>query len=166
MKKIGIVFLTLLMVTSTMNAEVEFAYEAGAEVVSAYLWRGQYNGGLSLQPNVSIGFEGEKTSLSVGAWGNIGASDWKFVSKLPKTDDYNPNTYFVPELDIYVMFNIYGLVQAQCRSSRSAKTISIAQIKIMVFGCTIVRTECRQNVKIEPVNIEFCCFYIKVIKLL
>ena len=111
MKKIKLlVALVALCMATQIHAGVEFAYEAGAEVVSAYLWRGQYNGGLSLQPNLSIGYEGEHTSLSIGAWGSIGASDWKFVSKLPKTDDYNPNTYFVPELDLSIMFSFYGVM--------------------------------------------------------
>lgn len=87
-------------------AQVEFAWSVGAELTSAYLWRGQYNGGLSFQPDLSIGFEGEHTSLSVGAWGNVGVSDWKFSK-----GNTNPalDTYFNPELDLYLNFGFYGV---------------------------------------------------------
>ena len=86
--------MALLLVAPQMKA-VEFAYEAGAEVVSAYLWRGLYNGGLSLQPDLEIGYDGEHSSLRVGVWGSVGASDWKFVKNLPTLlDGSNPNTGF------------------------------------------------------------------------
>lgn len=92
----------------TANAEVEFAYEAGAELVSSYLWRGQNNGGLSFQPSVTVGYEGAHTALSLNAWASVGASDWKFKKGLEETEDGNPNTYFVPELDLNLTFAFYG----------------------------------------------------------
>lgn len=101
--------LVAMFVTPELQA-VEFAYEAGAEVVSAYLWRGQYNGGLSLQPDLEIGYDGDLSSLRFGVWGSVGASDWKFQKGLPETEDGNPNTYFVPELDVVLNFNVAGLM--------------------------------------------------------
>lgn len=97
--KRNLLLLAILGITLTAHAKVEFAYEAGAELVSAYIWRGQYDGGLSFQPNVTIGFEGEHTSLQIGAWGSIGASDWCFRSS---------ETYFVPEVDLTASFSCYG----------------------------------------------------------
>jgi len=97
---------------------VQFSYEAGAELVSSYLWRGQYNGGLSLQPTVSIGYEGQNTSLSAGAWASVGASDWCFRKGQPyytfvnddgdEEYDGTPNTYFIPELDLFANFSFFG----------------------------------------------------------
>lgn len=91
-----------------------FGYDAGADVVSAYLWRGQYNGGLSFQPTLDLGWDSEHTSFRFGAWGNVGASDWMF-RQLDMPDENieaiygcNPNTYFVPELDIYGTINLWG----------------------------------------------------------
>lgn len=110
MKKIYLLVVLALSVM-TVKAEgpsVEFAYDAGAELVSAYLWRGQYNGGLSFQPDVEVGYDGEHTSLRVGAWASLGATDWKFQTGLDKEDEYNPNTYFLPELDVMANFNFYG----------------------------------------------------------
>lgn len=98
-----------LLLCPSAYAEVEFSYTAGAELVSAYLWRGQYNGGLSFQPDLEVGYEGEHTSLSVGAWGSIGATDWKFQKGLEQTEDGNPNTYFMPELDVMATFTFYGV---------------------------------------------------------
>lgn len=111
MKKTFTVFMVLaaMFVTPELKA-VEFAYDAGAELVSAYLWRGQYNGGLSIQPDVEIGYDGDHTSLRFGVWGSFGASDWKFVKGLPETEDGNPNTYFVPEIDVMLNFNVEGLM--------------------------------------------------------
>lgn len=86
-----------------------FAYDAGAEVVSTYLWRGQYNGGLSFQPDLAVGWDSDHTSFRFGTWWSLGASDWQFRRGSGKTDDYNPNTYFIPELDIYANLNVWGV---------------------------------------------------------
>ena len=42
----------------TKEKESAFFYEVGADVVSAYLWRGQNLGGLSIQPSVTLGWNG------------------------------------------------------------------------------------------------------------
>lgn len=97
-----------VMAQETSEPRVTFAYDAGAEIVSAYLWRGQYNGGLSFQPDVEIGYDGQHTSLRVGAWASLGATDWKFQKGLEKEDGYNPNTYFLPELDVIANFTFFG----------------------------------------------------------
>ena len=106
-----ILFVALLATVFTSRIQaIEFAYDAGAEAVSAYIWRGQYNGGLSLQPDLAVGFDGDHSSLRVGAWGSIGASDWKFVKgKAIDADGSDPNTRFIPELDIYITANIWGV---------------------------------------------------------
>lgn len=99
----------LLVAAVAAKAEVEFAYEAGAEVVSAYIWRGQYNGGLSFQPDLEIGYDGEHTALRFGVWGNVGASDWGFRKGLPLNEDgTDPNTRFMPEVDLMLNFSFFG----------------------------------------------------------
>lgn len=113
MKKIFTLFIAVMAVAMSAKADDGFAYEAGAEVVSAYVWRGQYNGGLSFQPTASIGFNAldEKIQFRIGAWGSIGASDWKFQKGLPNPDSEgnNPNTYFVPEVDLTASLQLWGL---------------------------------------------------------
>lgn len=104
--------MALLAGAMTASADVKFAYEAGAELVSTYLWRGQYNGGLSFQPDLEVGYDGEVTAFRVGAWGSVGASDWKFRNKKDysgdETEFENPNTFFIPELDLFANFSFYG----------------------------------------------------------
>jgi len=107
--KRALIILSILSIGIAVKAEVKFAYEAGAEVVSAYLWRGMYNGGLSFQPNVSVGFDHKDVQFQFGVWGNVGASDWKFTKGLEQEEGYNPNTYFVPEVDIVCSLRSHGV---------------------------------------------------------
>lgn len=100
--------MVLLVAAVAAKAQVELAYEAGAEVVSAYIWRGQYNGGLSFQPDLEIGYDGEFTALRFGVWGNIGASDWGFRKGLEENENGDPNTRFMPEVDLMLNFTFFG----------------------------------------------------------
>ena len=110
MKKFTLLCAAMVAAVMTAKAEVEFAYDAGAEIVSAYIWRGQYNGGLSFQPDAEVGFNAMDDAIEfrAGVWANIGASDWGFRKNLPYVDDYNPNTYFVPEVDFMAHVTAYG----------------------------------------------------------
>ena len=109
MKKITVLVAAVMAVVLSAQAQVEFAYEAGAEVVTAYIWRGMYNGGLSFQPEGLVGFDALDGDLEfrAGVWANIGASDWKF--KKGGTDlPGDCNTYFVPEVDFIASVSAYG----------------------------------------------------------
>ena len=100
-----------MAVVFSAKAEVEFAYDAGAELVSAYIWRGQYNGGLSFQPDLEVGFDAldEAVQFRAGVWANLGASDWKFKKNgLAIPDAYDPNTRFMPEVDFMAHVTAYG----------------------------------------------------------
>ena len=112
MKKRSVILLALVaMCVCPKLQAVEFAYDAGAEIVSSYMWRGQYNGGLSFQPDVELGFDAldGMFQFRAGAWASLGASDWKFQKGLAENENGNPNTYFVPELDLLVNFTMGGL---------------------------------------------------------
>ncbi len=104
MMKKGLFIIGLLLATVAANA-VEFAYEAGAEVVSAYLWRGQYNGGLSFQPDLEVGFDGKHKSFRAGVWASIGASDWMFKKDKGDGEEF---TRFMPELDLMLSYTMWG----------------------------------------------------------
>ena len=110
MKKVLVFCTALMAVVFSAKAEVEFAYEAGAELVSAYIWRGMYNGGLSFQPEGLVGFNAldEAVQFRAGVWASVGASDWKFKKGEIATDDYNPNTYFMPEVDFIASLSAFG----------------------------------------------------------
>ena len=105
-KRVLVLVAAFMAVVASAKAEVAFAYEAGAEIVSAYIWRGQYNGGLSFQPEVLIGFDSEHTAFRIGAWSSLGASDWTFRKD---QGDGTAFTRFMPELDIIGSFSLYGL---------------------------------------------------------
>lgn len=111
MKKIVVLVAAMTAAVFSAKAEVEFAYEAGAELVSAYIWRGMYNGGLSFQPEGLVGFNAldEAVQFRAGVWASVGASDWKFKKDgIGIEDVYNPNTYFVPEVDFIASVSAYG----------------------------------------------------------
>ena len=111
MKKVLVLLVACMATVLSAKAEVEFAYEAGADIVSAYIWRGQYNGGLSFQPEALVGFNALDGNLEfrAGVWANLGASDWMFKSnEVGIPDVYNPNTYFVPEVDFIASVTAYG----------------------------------------------------------
>ena len=110
MKKVLVLVAAMMAVVCSVRAEVEFAYEAGAELVSAYIWRGQYNGGLSLQPEGLVGFDALDGAIEfrAGVWANLGASDWKFKTNGIALEDYNPNTHFMPEVDFIASVSAYG----------------------------------------------------------
>ncbi len=111
MKKVLVLAAAMMVVVLSAKAEVEFAYEAGADLVSAYLWRGQYNGGLSFQPEGLVGFDAKDGAIEfrAGAWANIGASDWKFKKDgIAIPDVYDPNTRFMPEVDFIASVTAYG----------------------------------------------------------
>ena len=68
-----------------------FEWEVGADVTSAYLWRGIKLGGLAFQPDVSIGYGG----LKLEGWANISPTDYTFKE-------------LAPELDLTLSYSIYG----------------------------------------------------------
>lgn len=102
---IGILTLTFIPARA---GGMNFVCNASTDLVSCYIWRGLYNGGLSLQPDLSLGLEGEMTSFSLGSWWNVGASDWGFRSGLPETEDSNPNTQLTKEVDVYISAKLWG----------------------------------------------------------
>ena len=67
MKKVLVLTAALMAVVMSAKAEVEFAYEAGAEIVSSYIWRGMYNGGLSFQPEGLVGFNALDEAIHAGS---------------------------------------------------------------------------------------------------
>lgn len=57
----------MLCPVATM-AQDKVTADAGAELVSGYIWRGQDLGNVSLQPTLAIGYKG----LSLSGWGSVG----------------------------------------------------------------------------------------------
>lgn len=68
MKKIGVLALGMMALTTTANAQETVEAEVSADVVSKYIWRGQDFGKAAIQPSASVSYKG----LSLAAWGSYG----------------------------------------------------------------------------------------------
>lgn len=66
MKNIRVLLLLLLIVPAAQAQSKKVTIAGGADLVSAYIWRGTYNAGASIQPNLSMNVAG----FSLGAWGS------------------------------------------------------------------------------------------------
>lgn len=65
---------------------------AGGSLNANYIWRGMYCGGLCVQPEIEVGFEG----FRAGMWWNIGATNWEM-------------RVLNPEVDVYLSYTRWGL---------------------------------------------------------
>ena len=111
MKRIVIILaLTLIGVgafsleTFAEKKDSGFTYEVGADIVTAYLWRGQNLGGLSIQPSVTLGWKG----LYLGTWANIGVDNWKFQKLNPELDITIGYDNYGVQLDLTHLYYFYG----------------------------------------------------------
>ncbi len=62
-----IVAIAAFFLSSNAQAQERFETSLGADLVSAYRWRGQDLGGFSVQPSVSV----SKSGFSLTAWGSV-----------------------------------------------------------------------------------------------
>ena len=61
---------------------VGFTSSVGADLVSNYIWRGLYVGGMGIQADASVGYGG----LFLDMWWNVGATNWTFTALNPEVD--------------------------------------------------------------------------------
>lgn len=61
-----IISIAALFVAFTATAQQKVTVNGGADLVSAYIWRGSYNAGASVQPSIGMKVGG----FSLGAWGS------------------------------------------------------------------------------------------------
>jgi len=110
MKRLSALLIFICALLPARAEKLGFDYSLDADIVSNYIWRGFYEGGLSFQPELLIGWESEHTSFEFGTWWSVGATDWGFRSGLPIDEGgYNPNTYLTKELDIVCKLNLWGV---------------------------------------------------------
>ncbi|MDR0976268.1 MAG: hypothetical protein LBL78_00725 [Prevotellaceae bacterium] len=64
----GVIAAALLSVSVPTKAQETVEASIGGDLVSSYIWRGTYCGGVSIQPAVGIAYQG----FSLGAWGSVG----------------------------------------------------------------------------------------------
>ena len=84
---------------------VGFTYSLGADLVSNYIWRGLYVGGLGIQADASVGYGG----LFLDMWWNLGACDWTFRGDGFNTPAQARIKGFNPEVDMTLGFSRWGL---------------------------------------------------------
>lgn len=92
------------------SQKVGFTYGLGADIVSNYIWRGLYVGGLGVQVDANVGYGG----LFLDMWWNLGACDWTFQGSKNGGIGYNtPGRArvdgFNPEVDMTLGFSRWGL---------------------------------------------------------
>lgn len=80
------------LASNNTKKDIGLTLEVGADMVSSYLWRGYNIGGLSIQPSVTLDWNG----LYICGWGSIGADNWTF-------EDMSP------EMDITIGYDNYGV---------------------------------------------------------
>lgn len=79
---------------------IGLTWNVSMDVVSNYVWRGLYVGGLGIQPDFSVGYGG----AFIDMWWNIGAGDWTFKQPYGCT-----KTKMNPEVDMTIGFSRWGL---------------------------------------------------------
>lgn len=74
-KRFGMAALMLMAGFATAGAQDNVETTVSADFVNQYIWRGQYCGGISVQPTLGLGYK----DLSLTAWGSVGleSSDTK-----------------------------------------------------------------------------------------
>ncbi|WP_294079477.1 hypothetical protein [Proteiniphilum sp. UBA5384] len=75
MKKIGLLIVLYVVADGiSVSRAQEVSVSAGADIVSSYIWRGQYCGPAAVQPGISL----SAGNFSVGAWGSTSfESSWR-----------------------------------------------------------------------------------------
>ena len=100
--KLGVCVLGLLAVTMGVKAQDKLDASVGADVVSAYEWRGTDLGGAAVQPSASISYGG----LSLGAWGSVALDKSKsYTSELDFTLGYATGGFSAAITDYYSLVN-------------------------------------------------------------
>lgn len=85
--------------------KIGFTYSLGADVVSNYIWRGLYVGGVGIQADASVGYGG----LFIDMWWNLSACDWTFSKTGFNVPANGKVKGLNPELDMTIGFSRWGL---------------------------------------------------------
>lgn len=99
-RKLGLSVMGLLATATLVEAQEKLDASIGADVVSAYEWRGQDMGGAAVQPYAGISYKG----LSLGAWSSVALdkSD-RYTSELDFTVGYTKGNFTAAITDYYCL---------------------------------------------------------------
>lgn len=96
-KMLALLACMAMTVPATVTAQDEVETSIGADLVSAYEWRGQDLGGVSIQPSISIAYKG----LSLTAWGSVGI-DKEDAKEIDLTLAYETGGFSISVTDYWV----------------------------------------------------------------
>ena len=96
-KMLALLACMAMTVPATVTAQDEIETSIGADLVSAYEWRGQDLGGVSIQPSLSIAYKG----LSLTAWGSVGI-DKEDAKEIDLTLAYETGGFSISITDYWV----------------------------------------------------------------
>ena len=79
-------------------------WNVGVDINTNYIWRGLYVGGLGIQPDFMVGYEG----LFIDMWWNLSSTDWTFKSPVKPESNIRVSG-LNPEVDMTLGFSRWGL---------------------------------------------------------
>ena len=112
-KFLGSIVIAALMagmpVAASAQSEDGVEVDAGATIVSSYIWRGQDFGGAAIQPSLSVGYKG----LSLAAFGSYGFTNSDDTHEFDLTLAYSAGGFSVGATDYYCI--VHGLDYADLK---------------------------------------------------
>ncbi|MBP1616626.1 MAG: hypothetical protein H6Q14_453 [Bacteroidetes bacterium] len=127
--KFGVCLFSLFVATTVgVKAQDKLDASVGADLVSAYEWRGQDLGGAAAQPYAGISYKG----LTLGAWGSVGLDKSNsYTSELDFTVGYTSGKFSAAVTDYYSLVNAnFGDVKYFKYGSSSASTAHVYEATI------------------------------------
>lgn len=85
----------MLLIPATAKSQVEMS--VGGDLVSSYIWRGSYCGGVSVQPALGLSAGG----FSVTAWGSVGFTSPEYLEEYDFTVGYGVGGFSVALTDYW-----------------------------------------------------------------
>lgn len=98
LKKLGLLALGMTALATTAVAQDKVEVTAKADFVNKYIWRGQDNGDVSVQPTLGLSYKG----LSLTAWGSYGISNPGDNEEIDLTLAYQTGGFNVGVTDYWV----------------------------------------------------------------
>jgi len=97
-RKLGMMAIGLVALTTTATAQDKVEANVSADVVNQYIWRGQYCGSVSVQPTLGVSYK----RLSLTAWGSTELDKDTDLKELDLTLAYTTGGFNIGITDYYV----------------------------------------------------------------
>ena len=124
MKKLGVLVIGMMALTTTASAQDKVEAEVYADVVTKYFWRGQDLGDAAVQPYLGLSYKG----LTLSGWGSYGLVNHG-EEEIDLTLSYNLGGFSVGVIDYYC-FDKKGYDDCKYFDYRSGKTKHVFEANI------------------------------------